>query len=88
MREIIGKMYLTEKEAARRYGYSTSWFQSRRNKHLPPTFMKISNQGKVYYPLKETDDWFQKNIITIDYGIQLNAPFFEGAYFLDNQVTD
>lgn len=53
----VEKLYLTEIEAAHRYGYSVQWFQRERWKKTGPRFIKINN-GKVRYPLKETDEWF------------------------------
>ena len=60
MIEIIDTQYLTSKEAAKRYGYSSSWFQMRRSKNLSPKFIKFHGKGKVLYPLKETDEWFKE----------------------------
>jgi len=62
MIEILGVKYLTDKEAAQRYGYSTAWFQKQRSNKLAPKFVKIQGKGKVYYPLEETDKWFIDNI--------------------------
>lgn len=59
MIEILGIKYISDKEAAIRYGYSQSWFQRRRYKKLPPPFCKLENKGKVLYPLDETDKWFK-----------------------------
>ncbi len=60
MIDIRGKKYINEKEASIRYGYSRSWFKSRRKKHLPPPFIKMENKGKILYPLIELDAWFDK----------------------------
>jgi predicted DNA-binding transcriptional regulator AlpA len=63
MIEIMGKQYITDKEASKRYGYSVSWFQQLRSKKEPPNFIKIRGKGKVYYPLKDTDEWFAKAMV-------------------------
>lgn len=55
-KEIMGKKYLSDKDASRRYGYSQSWFQFSRYSHTGPSFFKL--QGKILYPLEETDHWF------------------------------
>lgn len=52
------KLYLNEKEASQRYGYSRQWFQRERWKGTGPRFMKV-NQGKILYPIDETDAWFR-----------------------------
>lgn len=62
MKELLGKVYITQKEASHRYGYSQSWFKLSRYNQKGPTFIQI-NHGKIYYPLEETDTWFDKNII-------------------------
>jgi hypothetical protein len=53
----IEKIYLTEREASQRYGYSVQWFQRERWKGTGPQFMKI-NGGRVLYPVEHTDAWF------------------------------
>jgi predicted DNA-binding transcriptional regulator AlpA len=53
----IQKLYLNETEASHRYGYSRQWFQRERWKGTGPQFIKI-NDGKVLYPVQETDQWF------------------------------
>jgi predicted DNA-binding transcriptional regulator AlpA len=62
MIEILGKIYLTDKEAAQRYGYSTSWFQNQRCKKINLPFVKMRGKGKVYYPRDEVDKWFKDNL--------------------------
>jgi len=51
------KIYLTESEAAHRYGYSRQWFQRERWKGTGPCFIKV-NGGRVLYPIDATDAWF------------------------------
>ncbi len=63
MREILGISYLTEKEAAHRYGYSSSWFRNRRWVKDSPPFIKLEGKGRVLYEMQSTDDWFKKNLI-------------------------
>lgn len=62
MKEILGTVYISEKEAAFRYGYSASWFKLCRYKNTGPKFFKLRGKGKTWYPLKETDEWFKKNL--------------------------
>ncbi len=62
MKEILGVVYMTSKEASSRYGYSDSWFKKRRINRWPPKFVKFNKTGKVLYPLTETDEWFKDNI--------------------------
>jgi len=52
------KLYLNETEASFRYGYSIAWFQRQRWQGTGPSFIKIYN-GRVLYPIKETDKWFK-----------------------------
>lgn len=58
MIDVLGKKYITDKEAAQRYGFSQSWFQHRRIKKLAPKFKKV--EGKVLYDLDETDSYFRE----------------------------
>lgn len=62
MVELNGVKYITDKEAAQKYGYSVSWFQKQRAKKQPPPFMKISGRGKVYYSIEDLNKWFKDNI--------------------------
>lgn len=62
MIEIMGKEYLTDKEASQRYGYSQSWFRRARAQDFGPRFVQIKEHGRVIYPLDETDKWFQDRI--------------------------
>ena len=62
MIEIMGEDYLTDKEAAQRYGYSQSWFIRARTQGFGPRFIQIKPHGRVLYPLQETDDWFKEKI--------------------------
>jgi hypothetical protein len=59
MKEINNKKYITQKEAMKRYGYSASWFQTQRKNKLKPVFLQAKKRGKIYYPLDETDRWFE-----------------------------
>jgi hypothetical protein len=59
MEETIQRLYISEKIASHRYGYSESWFQRSRWAGNGPKFLKI--QGRVLYPLKETDTWFSQH---------------------------
>lgn len=63
MKEILGIKYMTDKEAADRYGYSQSWFQKARWKGNSPPFLKFRGKGKVLYDVMATDLWFKENMI-------------------------
>lgn len=56
----VSKIYLTEEEAAYRYGYSRCWFSQNRWKKTGPMFIKV-NDGKILYPVESTDNWFKEN---------------------------
>ncbi len=62
MIEIMGKKYLTEKEVSHKYGLSMAWFRLRRWKKDSPPYTKLQGKGKVLYPEKETDGWFEDNM--------------------------
>lgn len=51
--------YLNEKEAARRYELSESWFQRARRAGNGPMFIRV--RLKIYYHKEKTDEWFEKN---------------------------
>lgn len=57
MTTSIEKLYITEKEAVVRYGYSRSWFQRARWAGESPPFIKV-NGGRILYPIAHTDAWF------------------------------
>lgn len=62
MIEIISVKYITEKEASKRYGFSTHWFKNQRWLKQGPPFVKLQGRGRVYYNLEKTDRWFVENI--------------------------
>lgn len=62
MKVIIGKKYISDKEASLRYGYSVGWFRKRRRLKLPPKYVRLESKGRVFYPLEETEQWFVDNI--------------------------
>lgn len=64
MIELNNVQYMTEKEAVKRYGYSSAWFQKQRTNREPPSYVKLKGKtkGRVYYPLLETDKWFKDNL--------------------------
>lgn len=62
MVELLGKTYLTEKEAAQRYNYSLSWFWKSRYYKKGPNYIRLEGRGKIYYPLIETDKWFKEKM--------------------------
>ena len=57
--------YITEKEASTRYSLSRNWFQRARWKGEGPSFVKVGEgpRGRVLYPVKETDEWFEKKLV-------------------------
>ena len=59
MIEMMGDQYLTEKEAAKRYGYSSSWFNRARVQGYGPRYIQLRNHGRILYPLEDTDKWFK-----------------------------
>lgn len=65
MIKILGVNYITQKEAASRYGFSSAWFEGKRHKEEPPNYIKIS--GKVLYDVNKTDEWFKNNMKKTDY---------------------
>gem|GEM_PF-1512672 len=65
MVNIMGKVYISDKEAAVRYGYSQGWFQKMRHEKAGPPFVKLRGKGKVYYAMEETDKWFKDNMMVI-----------------------
>lgn len=65
MKEISGTIYMTDKEASCRYGYSQSWFRQRRYDKTGPRCFRLNNKGKTWYPLDETDRWFKENMQVI-----------------------
>jgi predicted DNA-binding transcriptional regulator AlpA len=58
----MGKKFITTKEASKRYGMSVEWFKKRRNKKLCPKFIQLSENGVIFYPFEETENWFKKQI--------------------------
>src|SRR5579859_2240820 len=47
MHKILGRDYITRKEAATRYGLSVAWFKARHNRHEEPRFIKIKGTGRA-----------------------------------------
>lgn len=62
MIEVMEKKYLTDKEAASRYGYSVAWFKKTRQDKKGPPFLQLEAHCRVLYPLEETDAWFKKRL--------------------------
>lgn len=58
----MGKKFLSVKEASKRYGKSTAWFNKRRSQKLKPTYLQIVDHGTVMYPVDEVDSWFKEQI--------------------------
>lgn len=59
---MLGKKFMTDKETADRYGYSQAWFIKARAERTGPKYIQINNNGRVLYPLIETDEWFKKRM--------------------------
>ena len=59
MIKILGEVYISPKEASRRYGFSVQWFQSKRSKKEAPEYVRVEGKGKVFYHLDNTDAWFR-----------------------------
>jgi hypothetical protein len=66
MINMLGEIYMSEKEASVRYGYSCQWFRLRRHKNIAPNFLKLEGKGKVYYSVSETDKWFKENMCSFN----------------------
>lgn len=60
MIKLLGVEYISDKEASARYHYSDAWFKKRRLEKKGPHYIKL--EGKVLYPLVDTDEWFRRNI--------------------------
>ena len=56
---INGTQYLTEKEVSKKFGYSVPWFKKERMKENSPPFCRLSKNGRIFYPMQETEQWFQ-----------------------------
>ena len=59
MFEIMGKKYMLDKEASKRYGYSKEWFVKMRKKQKGPPFVQRCAHARVLYELEATDKWFE-----------------------------
>ena len=62
MKEIMGKKYLSEKEAADRYGYSKSTFIRMRECNNGPKYVQFKPHGRILYSVEQTDFWFQERM--------------------------
>ena len=62
MIDILGVQYITQKEAAYRYGYSESWFQKCRYEGNGPIYVRLNRKGKILYPVLKLDEWFRSNL--------------------------
>ena len=60
MIKLLGLEYITDKEASLKYGFSQDWFKKVRVQKRGPKYIKL--EGKVLYPVHDTDEWFRKNI--------------------------
>ena len=69
MIEILGKKYVTDKELARKYGFSLSWFRNQRYKKQGLPYVKITGQGKILYDVELADEWFKKNILICEHEV-------------------
>jgi hypothetical protein len=66
MIEMMGEQYLTEKEAEKRYGYSSSWFARSRVQKFGPHYVQLKPHGRVLYPLESTDKWFRSKMMELE----------------------
>ena len=66
MIEFGGLQYLSEKEMAKRFGYSCSWFQKARIKKIGPPFVRFHNKGKILYRADKAETYFTENWIEKD----------------------
>lgn len=57
---IDGVEYITDKQAASKYGLSQSWFKNARYKGTSPTYHRLN--GKIYYTVENIDKWFKENL--------------------------
>lgn len=64
MIELLGKEYITTREASKRYGFSSSWFNNIRIYGEGPPCIKVRH--KVLYPILEVDEWFKQSIKKFD----------------------
>ena len=53
----MDKKFITEKDAARRYSLSTSWFRHKRLEEFGPPFVRIGR--KILYDVEAVDQWFR-----------------------------
>ena len=60
--DIMGVRFLSEIEAASRYGYSKSWFSKKRLTKGGPPFIKMAD-GRILYNLEKTDTWFKDKMV-------------------------
>ena len=61
MIDLFGKKYITDKEAAKKYSYSVTWFKMQRCKKLEPHYIKL--HGRVYYEVDVLDKYFKEKIV-------------------------
>ncbi len=54
--------YISEKEVSARFGMSLSWLRRERHLGTGPLYLKLRGNGKVFYPLVETEKWFVDNL--------------------------
>jgi hypothetical protein len=54
--ENPSKLLLRPHAVTERYSVTIPWLNDSRHKGYGPKFLKVGQ--KVFYPLKETDDWF------------------------------
>jgi hypothetical protein len=62
MVEILGKNYVTEKEACRLLGYSVEWLRKQRRAQTGPAHIRLVPGGKIYYDRTTLENWIRLRI--------------------------
>lgn len=57
MKNELTPLLLPTSKASNRWGYSEYWFARARWAGNGPPYLKLNN-GRVFYPVEETDQWF------------------------------
>ncbi len=60
---LLGKEYLTEKEAATMFGHSIGWLRMLRYRKKCSPYIRLSEEGKIYYQKTALEDWIRKKIL-------------------------
>lgn len=60
MIKILGKEYISDKEAEHQFGFSREWFKKQRSLKKGPPYIKL--EGKVLYCLIDIETWFKDRV--------------------------